>query len=289
VNRGPLAVALAVALAGCHEDRRAAHDASTGRVVPRDASPVETVIDAGRRRDGGPPLRAIQRLATTREEVRILVYGQSISEGSWWLQVREWLRAQYPDGNLVMEEHARGGCAAQCLIGREAWFEDGVARNRVPDDVFAWRPDLIIFHAYGRHDDYEALVRGFATGCEAFADHPADTARCPGSAQAADYQPPEILLQTYHRVDDLDHDGALPALPPIADGEWDAWMSMVWIPGVAERHGARVVDVWQPWGTYLREHELAAADLLADDVHLSEEGNQLLATLTKPALCHVPP
>ncbi len=75
---------------------------------------------------------AIERLATTRDEVRILVYGQSISEQSWWLDVRTWLRAQYPEGTLRMEEHARGGCSAQCLIGREPWDQDGQRHNRVP-------------------------------------------------------------------------------------------------------------------------------------------------------------
>jgi hypothetical protein len=236
-----------------------------------------------------PPLEAIKRLATTQEEVRILVYGQSISEGTWWLDVRDWLLEQYPNGNLVMEEHARGGCAAQCLIGREPWFLDGQTENRVPEDVFAWEPDLILFHVFGRHDDYESLVRGFATGCAGFADHPVATARCQGSQLFPEYEPPEILLQTYHRLDDLDHTAVLPMLPPIPEGEWDYWMSTSWIPGVSERHGAQVVDIWNPWGDYLREHELGAADLLVDDEHPNEAGNQLLAALTKPALCYAPP
>src|SRR5690349_145543 len=34
------------------------------------------------------PFEAIKRLATTREEVRILVYGQSISAQDWWFEVR---------------------------------------------------------------------------------------------------------------------------------------------------------------------------------------------------------
>jgi hypothetical protein len=237
---------------------------------------------------GFAPFEAIRRLATTGEEVRVLVYGQSISEQVWWQEVRDWLRAQYPGGRLVMEEHARGGCAAQCLIGREAWFLDGQTSNRVPGDVFAWNPHLIIFNVTGRHDDYETLIKGFKQGCSAFDDHPVASARCRPSARFPDYKPAEVLIQTAHRVNDVDYRDRLPMVPPVPEDEWEYWMSTVWIPGVARRHGATVVPVWERWWDYLQANKLKATDLLIDGVHLNDAGNKLMAALTKRFLCYVP-
>jgi hypothetical protein len=217
--------------------------------------------------------------------VRILVYGQSNSEQPWWQMVRAWLEAQYPNGHLVMEEHARGGCSAQCLIGREPWFLDGQTRNRVPEDVFAWKPDLIIFSVYGRHDDFETLVRGFRNGCSAFADHEVATARCRGDASYPDYRPAELLLQSYYRDDDRPDSGALPALPPIPEGHYDAWMARVWIPGVARKYGAVWQPLWEQWGDHLEAHHLRAADLLPDGENLTEAGNALMARLVEAFLC----
>src|SRR5690242_19139575 len=57
-----------------------------------------------------PSLATMRRLATTREPVRVLVYGQSISSQDWWRETRNWMQTRYPEGNLIMEEHARGAC-----------------------------------------------------------------------------------------------------------------------------------------------------------------------------------
>ena len=217
--------------------------------------------------------------------MRILVYGQSNSEQPWWKLVRGWLEAQYPRGHLVMEEHARGGCSAQCLIGREPWFLDSQTRNRVPEDVFAWKPDLIIFSVYGRHDDFETLVHGFKSGCSAFADHEVATARCRSSDGYPDYRPAELLLQSYYRDDDRPDPGPLPALPPIPEGRYDAWMATVWMPGVARKYDAVWQPLWEQWGDYLNAHHLRAADLLPDGENLTEAGNTLIARLVERFLC----
>jgi hypothetical protein len=235
-----------------------------------------------------PPFEAIRRLATTSEPVRILVYGQSISEQVWWSEVRDWLKAQYPRGNLVMEQHAHGGCPSQCLIGRDAWTVDGTTRNRVLQDVFAWKPDLVIFNVYGRHDDYESLVKSFRQGCAAFDGHPVAGVPCPPGNRYPDYRPAEILLQTYHRVSDMDFNDKLPAQPPVPDAEWDYWMATTWIPAVAKRDDAYLAPIWGPWGDYLQSHQLHAGDLLIDGEHLNDAGNHLMARLTEPSLCYLP-
>jgi hypothetical protein len=231
-----------------------------------------------------PRLETVKRLATTREPVRILVYGQSISSQSWWREVRAWLKARHPDGNLIMEEHARGACPSQCLIGREAWITDKQTYNRVPDDVFRFRPDLIIFNVYGRHDDYERLVRSFKEGCSAFDDLP-PSARCRPDARYPDYRAPEVLLQTYHHLTDDHYTDALPVFPPIPPGDWEYWMSRVWIPRVALQHDARIATIWEPWWDHMQSTGLKARDLLIDGQHLNEAGNHLMAALTERALC----
>jgi hypothetical protein len=261
-------------------------DSSAPETAAGDATPAASPCVAD---PSSPPLEAIKRLATTTDEVRILVYGQSISEQVWWQQVRDWLRTQYPRGNLVMEQHARGGCAAQCLVGREAWSIDGQTMNRVPGDVFAFAPHLVIFNVYGRHDDYEYLVKGFRQGCGAFDDHPVASARCRAGMRYPGYQPAEVLIQTSHRVDDLSYTTILPAVPPIPDGQWEYWMSTVWVPMLARKYGTSLVHVWEGWGEYLQANKLAAAALLADDIHLNERGNELMAELTRRSLCWVPP
>lgn len=236
-----------------------------------------------------PAFEAIKRLATTNSEVRILVYGQSISEQEWWTETRDWLKAQYPRGNLVMENRARGGCASQCLVGRESWGVDRMTRNRIPGDVLAWNPHLVILNVTGRHDDYEWVVKSFRQGCAAFDDHPVAAVRCPANARYPDYKPAEILLQTHHRLDDVNYTNMLPPLPPVPEEQWHYWMSTVWIPTVARKYGAHIAPVWDGWWAYMQANMVKARDLTSDGAHLNAAGNKLMAALTKPSLCYVPP
>ena len=79
--------------------------------------------------------------------VRILVYGQSISQQEWWLAVRQGLQARYPQARLVMENRAIGGFHSTRLL------------KTVEADVIPFYPDLILFQDYGPEDDYEAIIR----------------------------------------------------------------------------------------------------------------------------------
>jgi hypothetical protein len=280
-------------------------DAAPDDARPSDARPADAMPgpDGGGGGEVGPalacgdimpapgiaPFESIKRLATTNTEVRVLVWGQSDSMQPWWTQVRDWLKAQYPQGNLVMEQHAKGACASQCLIGREQWIIDHQTFNRTPGDVLAFKPDLIIFSVYGRHDDFDTLVKSFRDGCTAFDDHPSATARCKAGMRYPDYKPAEILLQSYRRPDDMNFTGPLPMEPPIPDGLYDTWMSRVWIPAVAKRYGAVMEPVWEQWWDYLQAKHLKAADLLPDGENLTDEGNKLMARLTERHLCYVPP
>ena len=68
--------------------------------------------------------------------VKILVYGQSLSEQDWWLKVKENLKNRFPDANLIMENKAIGGFASQILV------------KTMERDLLDFYPDLVIFHVF---------------------------------------------------------------------------------------------------------------------------------------------
>jgi len=79
--------------------------------------------------------------------VRILFYGQSITEGDWWKIVRDDLVDRYPNANLIIENRALGGYASQML------------QKTAETDLYPFQPDLLIFHVYGSHHAYENIIR----------------------------------------------------------------------------------------------------------------------------------
>ena len=78
--------------------------------------------------------------------VRVLFYGQSITEQEWSKQVAADLRRRFPDADLDIQNRAIGGFASQ-LLGRPAEF-----------DLYPFYPDLVIFHVYGGDKEYEAII-----------------------------------------------------------------------------------------------------------------------------------
>lgn len=99
--------------------------------------------------------RTMQLLASSTSQkkntVKILVYGQSISHGAWWLQVKADLKKRFPNANLIMENKAIGGFSSRELF--------------VPfiDDVLPYNYDLVLFHVYGSQWTYDSIVRNVRT------------------------------------------------------------------------------------------------------------------------------
>lgn len=95
--------------------------------------------------------RTMRLLATStpthHNRVKILFYGQSITVQDWWKEVEADLRRRFPNADLVCENRAIGGFAADRL------------KRVVIHDVFPSYPDLIILHDYGGEPDYEELIR----------------------------------------------------------------------------------------------------------------------------------
>jgi len=81
-----------------------------------------------------------------RNTVKILVYGQSISEQDWWLGVKSDLIKRFPNANLIMENRAIAGFSSQILY------------KTVVNDVCSFYPDLVIFHVYGDNRYYDTIM-----------------------------------------------------------------------------------------------------------------------------------
>src|SRR5579863_1541537 len=82
-----------------------------------------------------------------RNKVKILFYGQSITEQNWWKLVSEDLRRRFPNADLETVNKAVGGFASQILCR--------VAEH----DILETYPDLIIFQVYGDHNRYEDILK----------------------------------------------------------------------------------------------------------------------------------
>jgi hypothetical protein len=85
--------------------------------------------------------------AHNKNTVKILVYGQSISEQEWWLEVKRTVISRFPDANVIMENRAIGGFAAQLLY------------KTVEMDVSSFYPDLVLLHIYGDNRYYETVLK----------------------------------------------------------------------------------------------------------------------------------
>ena len=65
-------------------------------------------------------------------------------------------------------------------------------------------------------------------------------------------------------------------------------MSYNFLPQLAQKYGAELIDQRSAWKQYLKANTLPAKALLKDGVHLNEHGNFVMAELVKPYLRHDP-
>jgi hypothetical protein len=185
-----------------------------------------------------------------RNKVKILFYGQSITEQDWSRKVAEDLKQRFPHADLEIKNLALGGFASQILVR--------VAEH----DVYPWYPDLVIFHVYGANGEYEEIIRNIRRRTTA-----------------------EVLMQTDHvakwpaEVPDEKKDKGL---------WWDHMMNRKFLPEIAKKYGCELADIRGPWLDYLRSNKLEPKALLRDDVHLNAHGDFLMAGLVKRYLVHHP-
>ena len=185
--------------------------------------------------------------AEHRNKVRILFYGQSITEQEWSRETMENLRKLFPHAELEMENRAIGGHSSQILV------------KTAEADLYPFYPDLVIFHVYGDHNRYEDIIRRIRERTTA-----------------------EVIMQTDHYgandplVEEMD-----PA--KLAPNQWNQWMNYSQLPTIAKKYGAELLDQRNLWRKYLQDHKLEPKALLKDGVHLNENGCHLMAAIVTSA------
>ncbi len=181
--------------------------------------------------------------------VRVLFYGQSITEQGWWKIVADDLRARFPHASLVIDNRALGGFASQMLV------------RCVESDVVSFQPDLLIFHVFGAHDKYEDIIR---------------TVRERTCA--------EILIQGDHLNAKGDWRGEETDPAKVTTKNWSSFMNYKHLPAMVAKYGTGFVDQRAVWKRYLTDHGLEPQALLKDNVHLNPHGEWLMAECVKPHL-----
>lgn len=210
--------------------------------------------------DGANLGRGIQRtmtlLATStaqqRHHVKVLFYGQSITEQEWSKQVAADLRQRFPDADLEIENRAIGGFASQLLI------------RPAEHDVYPFYPDLVIFHVFGANQQYEQIIKSIRSRTTA-----------------------EVLMQNdrvarqwpQEKPDEKADKGLW----------WDYFMNHKFLPDIASKYGCGLVDIRGGWMTYLKANHYEPSQLLLKDgAHLNVQGNFLMAKLTEQYLVYRP-
>ena len=206
----------------------------------------------------GKNIQRTMRLLTSstpqkRNTVKILFYGQSITEQKWTKHVVQHLKSRFPHANLIAENRAIGGHSSQRL------------HKTAEADLYPFYPDLVIFHVYGSHTDYEKIIKGIREKTTA-----------------------EILMQTDHinKPEQLSEvTDPSKALPHV---DWNAFMNHNFLPKTAKKYGAELCDQRSIWKQYLKDHNLQPKDLLKDGIHLNAHGEYLMGEIVNSYLRYDP-
>ncbi|MBN9517881.1 SGNH/GDSL hydrolase family protein [bacterium] len=204
--------------------------------------------------------RAMTLMATStpqkRNTIRVLFYGQSITaSGTWPARVADDLRRRFPHADLHIENRAIGGYPSDVLV------------RTAEADLYPAYPDLVIFHAFGPHPEYEAIVRRLRERTTADVLHATDH------------------LTLLHG-DAADEAPGASGLTP--EQKTHRWQNRVFLPDLSRRYGTELADVRGLWRQYLKDHTLRVNDLLHDTVHQNAHGDYLLAEVVKAHLRHRP-
>jgi hypothetical protein len=193
-----------------------------------------------------------------RNTVRILFYGQSITEGDWTRIVAERLRRQYPLTDFVFENRAIGGFYSERLV------------RTAEADLYPFYADLVIFHDYGSAGPIEEMIRKLRERTTA-----------------------DVLLATDHVAplvgEKLDEETNPAKLKEPKQGDHDAaWRSFVFLPALAKKYKVELADVRTLWKKHIREEKASPSDFLYDDLHLNRRGNERMADIIFSHLKHRP-
>lgn len=223
------------------------HSPAIAQIYPEPAPPLD---DA---HFGANVRRTMNLLATStpekRNTVHIIFYGQSITAGQPWVTtVINELKSRYPYANIIAEDKAVSGFASQRLV------------NAAELDIYPAYPDLVIFHVYGSHIEYENIIRRIRERTTA-----------------------EILITNDH----IEGNNPTDSLGNYTDEGWTASM-YTYTRNFAKTYNCEYVDLRADWKRYLKDNGYLASQLLNDNVHLNAHGNYLYASLVLRQLIHRP-
>ena len=173
-----------------------------------------------------------------RNKVKIAIYGQSISKQTYWIPIVDELRRRYPYADIEAKNLSVGGFSTQTL-----W-------KTVEMDIVAFNPDLIIFHSYGSHIDYERIMQIFRSRTAA-----------------------EVLIHTDHYT---------------GPSDWSDVMSYQHLPRYAELYNLELVDVRRPWIDYVTKHGYDPVSLTSDGGHLNDHGLYAMAEILRKYFVYRP-
>lgn len=202
--------------------------------------------------------RGIQRTMTLlasstperRNTVRILLYGQSITAGPWGGALENHLRETFPHADLIYSRRPLSGFSTERLV----------KTSRA--DLYPAQADLVIFHDYGNHDDYETMLRELRSQTTSEVIIQADHVR--RSEQVINETEPSGIADRRQR--------------------WAAERNYQFLPEMARKYGCAFDHRRDLWKAYLREHDLQPGQLVKDDVHPNEHGTYLMTELIKAYL-----
>jgi hypothetical protein len=184
--------------------------------------------------------------------LRVLYYGQSITEQAWTKLLSADLRQRYPNVNFVIENRAIGGFSSERLV------------NTSESDLYPFYADLVIFYDYGRADRYEDMVR-----------------------RMRERTTSEILLQTDHlnKAENLTEETDPSKLNP---GNWSSWFPNSFIPSMAAKYQTGMVQQRALWKIYCQQNNIDPRNLTIDGAHLNDQGNFLMAKIVGAYLTRRP-
>ena len=160
-------------------------------------------------------------------DVNIIVYGQSISKQEWWTFLEEKLKEKYPFARIHMVNKSVGGFSSQKLWKTTVY------------DILPFYPDLVIFHVFGSHTDYEKILQMIRSRTSA-----------------------EMLVWND---------------PWEGPNAWSDTMSYHLIPSFCEKYKLEFANIRTDWFNYLHDQGMNSKELTIDGTHLNEAGNRLLA------------
>jgi hypothetical protein len=185
-----------------------------------------------------------------RHRVRILYYGQSITRDGFNAP-NEWFRSVT---NWLQAKYPYADIETQMLAvgGFDAKAMQGPSRMDLP----AFYPDLILWQNYGKYPDMDQTLTWWRTHTSA-----------------------EIGIHNWHCG------GSERKVNSDKNVER---MAYIYIPDLANRFGAELIDLRTPWRKRWNEEDTDRKQLTIDEVHLGTVGSQWYAEFTEAYLTYDP-